>query len=61
MLAGASSPLGWTATVSSACRCRASALITAMPCPNEPAAWASATAASLAEIVSSAVNRSEIL
>ena len=46
--------------MSSACRCRASALISAIPLPNDPAACVSATAASLAEIVSSAVNRSEI-
>ena len=58
---GASSPFGVTATVSSACRCLASALITAMPWLSEPVAWASAIAASLAEIVSSAVNRSETL
>ncbi len=58
---GASSPLGVMATVSSACRCLASALMPPMPWLSEPVAWARAIAASLAEIVSSAVNRSETL
>ena len=40
---------------------QASALISAMPWPNDPAAWVRAIAASLAEMVSSAANRSEIL
>ena len=58
---GASSPLGVTATVSSACRRLASALMSAIPWLSEPVACASAIAASLAEIVSIAVNRSETL
>ena len=48
------------ATVSSACRWCASAFIIATPLLTDPVAWATDMAASFAEIISMALNRSDI-